>query len=376
MTNIAKLTVSLTKHGAHKIAYLLKSYDKDTILQHLSGSIAGVNIEEAQTKKNLSVDSNGVVPSVWNEVRSHGENAIDALVLIAIIFSHYKLISVMAKSSTKQFCGKVIRDTHLDGKEYTNFAHILDELGYAIEHTHDSVSYNLQPLFDIDGLNKLALKVLKLKLISAGWDQSNSIIDEIENLKFHEVFSLSSSQLKNWLRTGQLNDESNEQMPFDDEEFFLQAPDITPAGPFQFVAGHNERKTGTVEKSAPNSSSTANLLHNEIQNSLYTELCEHYGEENVGTEIDTGYGTSIDVVVSKDGAFWFYEIKTASTVKACIRQALPQLLEYAYWPNEEKAQRLIVVSQNSPTDEAETYLNHLRENFSIPIYYEQHDIEP
>lgn len=61
--------------------------------------------------------------------------------------------------------------------------------------------------------------------------------------------------------------------------------------------------------------------------------------------------------------------------KACIRQAIPQLLEYAYWDCvSDKVDRLIVVGPVHLSTEAMTYLTFLREEFSIPIYYETYDI--
>lgn len=96
-----------------------------------------------------------------------------------------------------------------------------------------------------------------------------------------------------------------------------------------------------------------------------------HGEKCVGTEVPTGQGTSIDVVVKTDTDCWFYEIKTAPSAKACIRQAIPQLLEYAYWDGDvKKVDRLIVVGPVPVTVDASTYLEYLRNTFSIPIFYE------
>lgn len=69
MTELTRLNVSLTKHGAHKIALLLAKYDKDEVLKHLSGTDPGINIESAQAKKNLSASAAGKVPEVWNKAR-------------------------------------------------------------------------------------------------------------------------------------------------------------------------------------------------------------------------------------------------------------------------------------------------------------------
>ncbi len=126
---------------------------------------------------------------------------------------------------------------------------------------------------------------------------------------------------------------------------------------------------------APTDQVTATRLHNLIQNKLYAHLAKTHGSSQVGTEVSTGNGTSIDVVLRIKTKFWFYEIKTATSVKVSIRQAIPQLLEYAYWPNDEKATRLIIVSHLSSDTESESYLATLRKKFSIPLYYQQFSLD-
>ena len=68
-----------------------------------------------------------------------------------------------------------------------------------------------------------------------------------------------------------------------------------------------------------------------MQDRIYQQLAKNFGKDNVGTELDAGYGALIDIVVKEsDGNFTFYEIKTSYSVRLCIREALAQLLEYAY----------------------------------------------
>ena len=162
MLDLGRLTVSLTKHGAHKIALLLANYDKDDILNRLWDKEPGINIEAAQAKKNLSVNSSGVVPDVWNKARAAGSESIDALVFIGIIFSHHQLIAAMRAGRTQSMRGRIQRGKGLNGKAFTNFAHTIEELGYRVSHNPDQVTYNLSKLFEIPGLNKLAIDLLML----------------------------------------------------------------------------------------------------------------------------------------------------------------------------------------------------------------------
>jgi len=113
------------------------------------------------------------------------------------------------------------------------------------------------------------------------------------------------------------------------------------------------------------------LRHNELQRALYDRLILKYGKENVGTERPSGVGTKVDVVVRQMNEYWFYEIKTALTPRACLREALWQLLEYAFWPGAQEPARLIVAGECELDKEGEEYLRRLRKRFALPIEYEQ-----
>lgn len=93
MTNLNSLRVSLTKHGAHKIALLLRTFDSTKVLKHLKNSVPGINIDRVQAIKNFSAGTDEIVPDLWDEVRAMGPEAIDGLVLIAIISSHLTLLN-------------------------------------------------------------------------------------------------------------------------------------------------------------------------------------------------------------------------------------------------------------------------------------------
>jgi hypothetical protein len=376
MTDLSKLTVSLTKHGAHKIAPLIEIYGTTKILNHLSDSVAGINIDAAQARKNLSVDRNEKVPEVWEEARELGRKAVDALTLISIIFSHYKLIDAMVNSSSPNtFTGRIERGEYLDGKEFTNFAHIIEQLGYSVDHQHDYVEYNLRGMFEINGLPKLTQKMLTHKLVTAKWNKKNSLIDEISNLGFHGVFSVTREFFVNWLSNGLSDGDLELELDSDDIEFFTGTGKEELSGDFIFSPGHNNKKTGAVKVNAKTEKISANLLHNSMQNDLNEILVKKFGKNHVSTENSTGQGTSIDIVVKTKDFCWFYEIKTTKSVKACIRQAIPQLLEYAYWPNDNRADRLIIVGPSPITERANEYLALIRKRFGIPLYYKQYCVE-
>jgi hypothetical protein len=159
-----------------------------------------------------------------------------------------------------------------------------------------------------------------------------------------------------------------------DEEFYSQAGDDGSGGVFVFSPGHNPKVEGTVPVASVAAPRTAVLRHNQMQTELYRKLIGIYGKNSVGTELPTGDGTAIDLVVKTDSFVWFYEIKTEESVRLCIRQALPQLLEYAYWRGSEKASRLIIVGPSEPPKACLKYLQYLRKRFGLDINYEQLEI--
>ena len=114
------------------------------------------------------------------------------------------------------------------------------------------------------------------------------------------------------------------------------------------------------------------LRHNDMQDALHEKLASKYGEDKVGTEIAGGNGVRIDLVLEeKEDSYSFYEIKTAHEPRICIREAIGQLLEYAYWKGcGQKINSLIIVGPNPIDDDARTYLSRINARFSLPIQYD------
>lgn len=139
--------------------------------------------------------------------------------------------------------------------------------------------------------------------------------------------------------------------------------------PFRFRAGLSKRKASTSAQ-LTRRELEINLRHNRLQEELYHRLVEKYGKENVSAEQPTGGGTSIDLVVRHEDEYYFYEIKTAISPRACIREALGQILEYSYWPGAKEAARLVIVGESALDLDGRTYLLTLQERFSLPIDYE------
>lgn len=112
--------------------------------------------------------------------------------------------------------------------------------------------------------------------------------------------------------------------------------------------------------------------HLQMSRGLTAHLRRIHGHANVEFEHRTGKGTAIDVVARtpEDGII-FYEIKAYSDLRYGMREALGQLLEYAFWPSERNAARLVIVSHLTPDAHAKGYLAHLRQLYNMPVYYQQ-----
>jgi hypothetical protein len=138
---------------------------------------------------------------------------------------------------------------------------------------------------------------------------------------------------------------------------------------FQFKSGCTVKPASTTASLAERELNVS-LRHNKIQRALHQHLSMLYGADDVGTERNNA-GGQIDVVVRRGDKFWFYEIKTAMSARGCIREALAQLLEYSFWPGAQRAEKLVIVGEPVLDREAERYINILREQFSLPIEYQQ-----
>jgi hypothetical protein len=116
-------------------------------------------------------------------------------------------------------------------------------------------------------------------------------------------------------------------------------------------------------------------VHVQLQDALYAGLVQAHGRENVAAEHITSSGRPADLLVRREDGFDIYEIKTALSARDCIRQAIGQLLEYAYWPGSPPARRLWIVGPSAIDAETEEYLNTVRDRFGIELHY-LHQVPP
>lgn len=147
----------------------------------------------------------------------------------------------------------------------------------------------------------------------------------------------------------------------------IEAEIIVPTG-FTFSPGRRNlvfnRSYSTKEKFAD-----LDIRHSLILEKLATELIATYGEENVGIEHPC-FGKSIDAVLRLGAEYVFYEVKTCGSAKGCIREALGQVMEYAYWPGAEHAKKIVVVGEPEIDPDTMNYLDFLCRSFALPLEYQ------
>jgi hypothetical protein len=145
---------------------------------------------------------------------------------------------------------------------------------------------------------------------------------------------------------------------------------------FKFKPGRSDKSLKTRVSNREKKVVQSEPLHDKIQEILYDHLVEVYGEDNVGSENDTGLATRIDITVQDGGKIILYEVKSYPSVMISIRAALGQLLEYGYYPNPiENLKEMVIVSHLPIEPEDQEYLDLIRGTTKLDIFYQHVDID-
>ncbi len=141
----------------------------------------------------------------------------------------------------------------------------------------------------------------------------------------------------------------------------------------------DKRKPGTSGKGR---NQTAKFIpnkerHEKIQKGLITWLKKKQDGKVYAEPTQKAAGTRIDVFYEKDnGVKVFYEVKSYDNVRHSIRVALGQLLEYAYYPTQQLADEIVVVTHKEPTPLDIKYITHLNKIFpTIKLSYMQYHLD-
>jgi hypothetical protein len=110
-------------------------------------------------------------------------------------------------------------------------------------------------------------------------------------------------------------------------------------------------------------------IHYQMQVSLYDSLVAVHGPHKVSCEGATSSGRPADIIVSVADGYELFEIKTALAPRDCVREALGQLLEYAYWPGSPDFNALWIVGPSPIDGKTQEHLDGLRKRFGMPVGY-------
>lgn len=110
-------------------------------------------------------------------------------------------------------------------------------------------------------------------------------------------------------------------------------------------------------------------IHDQMAQSLYDALIATHGRDKVSCEAVTSSGRPADIIVRLAEGYELFEIKTALAPRDCVREALGQLLEYAYWPGSPEFNALWIVGPSPIDGDTQEYLEGLRERFGMPLRY-------
>ena len=210
MIDLDRLGVSLTKNGYLKIAELVKAHSRFAILDNCEGVHPGINIVPNQVFKILSADPRtGDVPEVWDEIREYGDAAIECFTLVAVIFSHARLIDLFQRTSQGAYLGHVDRADLPQEKEYQNLVYAMASLNLC-DYLKGSqgVNYDFRPLVHaLRDAGPVVKKLLELKLRTAGWRDpalyrigaDGDFWTESQRLALHSVFGMEPAPFRRWL---------------------------------------------------------------------------------------------------------------------------------------------------------------------------------
>ena len=117
------------------------------------------------------------------------------------------------------------------------------------------------------------------------------------------------------------------------------------------------------------------MMHHKLQNKFLDYLKKQYPNYKSRRECRVCEASRIDAVMQTEKGYVFYEIKTYNNLRTSIREAIGQLLEYCFYPQNEEAYKLIVVSHIKPNDELRTYIKHLKKYIKIEFGYIYFDMD-
>ena len=291
------------------------------------------------------------------------------------------------KASSKIFTEQTISEEgwafHYGGRKELQF-----NIGIEEEGLRYGIAFSLETSRSLPDLSILYPKILKLNSLIRNepdffveykmwyWKGKRSKIGDV-----HEIDD-KLAQNGTFIFIGKLMDIENIDYDkilstFDDLLKIYEEVETEPSTQLQVKPKKEKFKFDNKSKRLPTKSNyntiekeiNIDVRHSFLQEKLYNELISKFGEDSVGLENRIN-GNRIDIVVkTAEDSYIFYEVKTGSSAKSCIRQAIGQLLEYTYWNNSGFHADMIIAGEFEIDKTTLDYINHLKKHFKIPIDY-------
>ena len=118
---------------------------------------------------------------------------------------------------------------------------------------------------------------------------------------------------------------------------------------------------------------TVNSRHVTIQKALYKELAARHSAAHVAEELPV-VGGRVDMVVHQGDTLTLYEIKTANTAFACVKEAMGQLLSYGFvggLSQHYTITALVVVGEAEVDAQAREFLDQISLHLPFDCRYER-----
>jgi hypothetical protein len=111
---------------------------------------------------------------------------------------------------------------------------------------------------------------------------------------------------------------------------------------------------------------TASQFHNEIQMSLYDQLCKEHGKKRVNMELDW-----VDIMVQLPNKVILYEIKSDRYASGCVINGLGQILGYAFRAKSHfrKDVELVIAGPNESFENEQEIVKYIFKQIKLPVTY-------
>lgn len=144
------------------------------------------------------------------------------------------------------------------------------------------------------------------------------------------------------------------------------------SNPFIFTPGKRLIKKDGHERISNPRTSTIVGVHNKLCKHLEAYLAPEYSvlKKNLSIERTLFGGNIADVVLKEsNGSYRIIEIKTSNNTRYNIREALGQLIDYAYWYHDCKIVELIIASPSVLSKSHQKYLERVKNAINIKVSY-------